>query len=189
MIKRLLATLLTTSFLFAGAAQAEAYAVDGAHAFAVFKIMHLGIAPTYGQFVKVDGQMTWAEGAAPSFTIEIDANSIFTGNKKRDDHLKSPDFFNVKQHGKLTFTSKSAKKTGDNTYEVTGEIGIKGVTQPFTTTVTKTGAGVDPWGNTRVGFTANFKLDRRAFGINFMPDGLGNDVDVMLSIEGIAKKP
>lgn len=184
------AVLGAAALLFAGVAQAAPYDVDGAHAYAVFKIDHLGIAPSYGQFVKIGGNLDFdpSKPEATKLTIEIDADSVFTGNKKRDDHLKSPDFFDVKQHPKLTFQSTGWKKTGDATFEVTGNMTIHGQTRPVTVTVQKTGEGKDPWGNDRIGMTAAFQIDRMDYGIDYMPDGLGKKVDLMLSAEFIKKK-
>ncbi|MCA9548268.1 MAG: YceI family protein [Myxococcales bacterium] len=188
MFKRLLGTVLAASFLFAGAAQAADYDVDGAHAFAVFKVMHLGVAPSYGQFVKVGGSLQVDGEELKALAIEIDTASIFSANKKRDDHLKGPDFFDVKQFPKATFKATKIEKAGDKAFKVTGDMTIKGKTQSITLDATMTGAGTDPWGNERVGFEANFKIDRMAFGVDYMPDGLGKQVDFMVALEGIKKK-
>jgi len=193
-MKLLTSALFAFALIFAGASQASAadYTVDEAHAFAVFKVMHLGIAPAYGQFVKVGGTLAFdpANPGATKITIDIDPNSVFTANKKRDDHLKGPDFFNVKQFPKMGFESTAWKKTGDNTYEVTGNMTMAGKTNPMTVTVTQTGAGKDPWGNDRVGMETHFSLDRGAFGINWGLDNgaLAKDVGIMLAIEFIKQK-
>lgn len=188
MFKRLLGTVLAASVLFAGAAQADNYKIDGAHAFAIFKVMHLGVAPSYGQFMKINGSFVMDGDTVSALALDIDAASVFTANKKRDDHLKGPDFFDVKQFPKATFKAKSITKAGDNAFDVTGDLTIKGKTQSVTFKATKTGAGKDPWGNERVGFEANFKIDRMAFGVDYMPDGLGKQVDFMVSFEGIKQK-
>jgi polyisoprenoid-binding protein YceI len=120
-------------------------------------------------------------------TIEIDAASINTGNKKRDDHLKGPDFFNVKQFPKLTFKSTKVEKKGD-AYSVTGDLTIHGVTKSVTVDVKKTGMGKDPWGNERIGFTTNFTIKRSDYGITHMANGLSDEVQLMLSAEAIKGK-
>lgn len=190
-MKLITPALLAFALLF-GASQASAanWKVDESHAFAVFKVMHLGIAPAYGQFVKVGGSLDFdpANPGATKLTIEIAADSVFTGNKKRDDHLKNADFFDAKQFPKLTFQSTAWKKTGDGTYEVTGNLTLRGQTKPVTVTVKQTGMGKDPWGNERVGMTADFTIDRMDYGIAYMPDGLGKQVDLMLSAEFIKQK-
>lgn len=189
-MKRLFGSVLAAALLFAGAAHAETYEIDPAHAYAIFKIDHLGIAPSYGQFVKIGGSFDY-DAAAPeksSIKVEIDANSIFTGDKKRDDHLKGSDFFDTKQFPTVTFQSTSFKKASDDTFTVAGNLTMHGQTRPVTVTVKKTGAGKDPWGNDRVGFESTFTVNRLDYGINYMPDGLGKEVTVMLSLEGIKKK-
>ncbi|MCA9557587.1 MAG: YceI family protein [Myxococcales bacterium] len=191
-MKLLTSALFACALMFAGAASAADYKADEAHTFTLFKIMHLGIAPSYGQFVKSTGTLSFDEAApeGSKLAIEITADSIFTGNKKRDDHLKGPDFFNVKQFPTLAFTSTAWKKTGENTYDVTGNMTIAGKTNPITVAVTKTGAGNDPWGNDRVGMESNFTIDRGAFGVSWGLDNgaAGKDVQIMVSIEFIKNK-
>ena len=193
-MKLLTSALCAFALLFAGASQASAakYDVDAAHAFAVFKVMHLGIAPSYGMFVKVGGDLDFdpANPAASKLTINIDPGSVFTGNKKRDDHLKGPDFFDVKQFTEMKFVSTAWKKTGDNTFEVTGNMTMHGKSVPMTVNVTKTGEGKDPWGNDRVGMETTFELDRTAFGIVWGADNgaLAKNVSAMISIEFIKQK-
>lgn len=189
-MKRLIGSLFATALLLAGVAHAAPYDIDPAHAYAIFKIDHLGVAPSYGQFVKIGGTFDF-DAAAPeksTVKVEIDANSIFTGNQKRDEHLKSPDFFDTKQFPTVTFQSTSFKAAGADTYTVAGNLTMHGQTRPVTVTVKKTGAGKDPWGNDRVGMETTFTVNRLDYGIAFMPDGLGKDVTVILSIEGIKKK-
>ena len=93
--------------------------------------------------------------------------SVDTGNEKLDGHLKSPDFFNSKENPKLTFKSKSSKKVKDNTYEVTGDLTIHGVTKPVTLAVTSEGRAKDPWGGERAGFAATTSIKRSEFGLNW----------------------
>lgn len=189
-MKRIVSVLFAAAMMMGGTAHAATWDIDGSHAFALFKVMHLGIAPSYGQFMKIGGTVEFdpANPEAASINVEIDATSIFSANKKRDDHLKGPDFFDVKQFPKATFKSSKWKKTGDNTFDVTGDLTIKGKTNTITIPVTLTGAGKDPWGNDRAGFTSEFTIDRMAYGVNYMPDGLGKDVTLMLSLEAIKKK-
>lgn len=189
-MKALISSIFAAALLTAGAAHAaDAYDVEGSHAFAVFKVDHLGIAPAYGQFMKLSGALSFdADATKNTLSVEIDANSVFTGNKKRDDHLKGPDFFDTKQFPKLTFTSTSWKKTADKTFEVTGNLTIRGQTKPITVTVKQTGMGPDPWGNQRLGLTSEFKINRLDYGVAYMPEGLGKEVTLMLSIEFVKKK-
>ncbi|MCA9557021.1 MAG: polyisoprenoid-binding protein [Myxococcales bacterium] len=171
-----------------GAAHAEKWGVDGAHAYAHFSIIHFGIAPNYGRFDTIGGSYDVEGGELKGLTIDIDAASINTGVKKRDDHLKGPDFFNVKQFPKLTFKSTKVEKKSDDTYAVTGDLTIHGVTKSVTAEVKKTGMGKDPWGNDRIGFTADLTIKRSDFGITHMAEGLSDEVKLMLSAEGIKGK-
>lgn len=170
-----------------GTAHAEKWGVDGAHAYAHFSIIHFGIAPNYGRFDTVGGSFDVEGGELKGLTIDIDAASVNTGVKKRDDHLRSPDFFNVKQFPKLTFKSTKVEKKGD-AYSVTGDLTIHGVTKSVTVDVKKTGMGKDPWGNERIGFATNFTIKRSDYGITHMADGLSDEVQLTLSAEAIKGK-
>jgi polyisoprenoid-binding protein YceI len=123
------------------------------------------------------------EKSSLEFTLKMD--QITTNEKKRDDHIKSPDFFNVKQFPTASFKSKSIKKSGEKAYEVTGDLTMHGVTKPVSFTFNRLGTGKDPWGNTRTGGDAMLKIKRSDFGMTFMNDGkLGDEVDLMISTEG-----
>jgi polyisoprenoid-binding protein YceI len=180
------------AFAFALALSAPAFAadtskIDPAHTSIVFKISHLEFSHVYGMIPGAEGKFvideTKPEKSSLEFTLKMD--QITTLNKKRDDHLHSPDFFNVKQFPTATFKSKSVKKTGDKSYEITGELTLHGVTKPVSFTFNRLGTGKDPWGNMRTGGDAMLKLKRSDFGINFMNDGkVGDEVDLMISTEG-----
>src|SRR4051794_19448113 len=90
---------------------ADTYQVDPVHSTAIFKISHFNMAPFYGRFVGPTGTFVLDEDMTKStFTIEIPVDKIDTANEKRDNHLKGPDFFNVKQYPTATFKSTSIKK-------------------------------------------------------------------------------
>lgn len=188
-MKRLLTLLVVTGLSFSGAAFADDFDIDPAHTGAVFNITHLGASTVHGRFNDISGAFSIdADPAKNTLKLVIKADTIDTNNKKRDDHLRSPDFFNVKQFPTLEFTSSSWKKTGDKTFDVSGKLTIHGVTKEITVPVTKVGEGADPWGGFRMGFDATFTIKRADYGINFMPDGLGADVPITVSVEGIKKK-
>ena len=169
-------------------AQAAEFTVDSGHAYAIFNIMHKNLAPNYGRFNVIKGKVKYeGPGKANAVRIEIDPASVDTANRKRDKHLRSDDYFNVKQFPNLVFESQKWTLIKDETYEVQGTLNFHGVTKPLTAKVTKTGAGVDRKGNDRIGFTAEFKVDRFAHGM----DGgktLAQYVNVVLSIEAVARK-
>lgn len=184
LVKSLLAVaLLSTSAV----AAPTTFKVDNSHAFAGFAINHLGISTTHGRFNTISGSFVVddADPSKSSITLELDANSIDSNDKKRDEHLRGPDFFNVKQFPKLTFQSTAVKKTGDKQWDVTGDLTIKGVKKSVTAQVTHVGSGTDPWGGFRSGFDTQIKINRLDFGVSYMPEGLGKDVTITLAIEGI----
>lgn len=186
MRKLMTAGLFALTALVAGNAAADTYAIDNAHTSAIWAVKHLGISNTYGRFNGVKGEYNF-DGANSSINIEIDAASIDSNDKKRDDHLRGPDFFNVKQFPKLTFKSTKVTPAGDD-YKVEGELTIHGVTKQITVDVKKIGEGDDPWGNHRTGFETSFTINRMDFGVKYMPDGLSHDVKITLALEGIKKK-
>ena len=173
-----------TFFGFTAPASADAYKIDPSHTFAVFTVSHLGFSTTHGRFNDISGQFT-EDGDGGSIEISIKAGSIDTNDAKRDKHLRSPDFFNVKQFPKLAFKSTSVKKGADGSITVTGEFTMHGVTKNITVKGKHVGTGKDPWGGTRSGYDLEFSLKRSDYGMNYMLPGVGEDVKIMVSVEGI----
>ena len=149
-----------------------------------FRVNHLGIAESYGRFNETSGSFEVEEGDLKSLSFEINAESIDTANEDRDKHLKGPDFFNTKQFPVIQFESESVKKHGDH-FEVAGELMMLGSKKPLTVELRKTGEGKDPWGNFRTGWHATFAIERSDFGMNYMLDGLGDQIAIIVSVEGI----
>ncbi|MCG3131254.1 MAG: Protein YceI [Phycisphaerae bacterium] len=172
----------------AASATVESFTIDAVHSKALFRVHHLGAGMFYGRFNDVTGTIVFdgASAAGPQFDVSIAAGSVDTGNDKLDGHLKSPDFFNVAEHPKLTFKSKSAKKVGDKTYEVSGDLTIHGVTKPLTAQVDWTGTA-EGRGGKRCGFETVFTIKRSEFGMTYMIEGggLGDEVRVIVSLEGM----
>jgi polyisoprenoid-binding protein YceI len=119
-----------------------------------------------------------------SIEVTIPVESLDTKNEKRDQHLKSPDFFNAKQFPVMVFKSKQVEASGD-THKVTGDLTLHGVTKPLTLTIKKGGEGKGMEGEIRGGGETRFAIKRSDFGMNFMQGPLGDDVVVFLSLEGI----
>lgn len=165
----------------------DSYKLDPVHSHAMFKILHLGVGYQYGRFNDIQGTV-WVDEAHPANSkveVVIQTASVDTKAAKRDEHLRSADFFNAKQFPTLSFKSTQVVGAGKDLYKVTGNLTLHGVTKPISLTFHKTGQGKDPWGGYRMGGEATFTVNRNDYGISFMPDGLGKDVTLMLSFEGV----
>ncbi|NQU49727.1 MAG: YceI family protein [Planctomycetes bacterium] len=163
------------------------FKMDTTHSWILFKVNHLGLGTAWGSFNKFEGSFVLDSEKAgeSSVSLTMDAASVDTNNKKRDDHLKGPDFFNSKEFPTITFTS--TKVTGEGkAFKVTGTLEMLGKKKEVTVAMSKIGEGQDPWGNHRAGFEGSFSLDRTDFGMDYMKDGgLGKEVVVTLAIEGV----
>lgn len=183
-----LAALLLGSGLSAQAAGTN-YDVDKSHSAILFRVKHLGIGYTYGHFRDFSGAFTLDEATPASSSVEftVKLDSVDTNDEKRDQHLKSPDFFGVNQFPTMTFKSTSVKKGEDGKYAVTGDLSLHGVTKSVTITMAKTGEGDDPYGNHRVGFEGIFQVKRSEFGMDKMLQAAGDDIRIIVAVEGIRK--
>jgi polyisoprenoid-binding protein YceI len=169
-------------------AQAVTYRIDPVHSFIIFRVKHLNTGFAYGRFNTFSGTIVVDEKnpANSSIELEIDANSIDTGNSQRDDHLRSPDFFSARQFPKITFKSTRVRKINDTTVEVQGDLTMRGVTRPITARVTFTGKGRNQRGQEIIGFETTFTIRRSQFNINYgLNGGLADEVRVTFAVEGI----
>jgi len=162
---------------------APEFELDTAHTSVVFAADHGGFSKTFGMFREFEGG--FALGANPRFGFTVPVKSIFTNNKKRDQHLLSPDFFNAAEHPTITFKSTKVNVT-DTGYEVTGDLTLHGVTKPVTLNFEKLKEG-DFMGSYRVGFMVNFTLKRSDYGMDNMIGPVGDDVEMWISFEGTRK--
>ncbi len=165
----------------------EPYKIDGGHSWVLFQVDHLGIGKAWGSFAGIEGSFQLApDGHHEDSRVElqIDAASVHTNNKKRDDHLRGPDFFNAKEFPSIRFRSSEVEGS-DGEYRVTGTLELLGKEREVTATMRRVGEGKDPWGNQRIGFEGGFTIDRTAFGMDYMKDGLGAEVAITLAFEGI----
>jgi polyisoprenoid-binding protein YceI len=161
----------------------QEFKVDPVHSTVLFRIQHFNAGQYYGRINDPQGTFT-LDPAGPKLDVTLEAAKVDTANAKRDEHLRSPDFFNARQYPTITFKSTSAEKTGENTYKVNGELTLLGQTKPVTATVETFGPAQDPRGTTRAGAEAIFTIKRSDFGMNFMPGGLGDEVRIIASVEG-----
>ena len=161
----------------------SSFQIDPVHSAAIFKAHHLGAGMFYGRFNDVTGTILIDEGM-PVFDVTIDINSVDTNSEKLDGHLKSPDFFNVVEFPAMTFKSSSAKKIGDEKYEVVGDITIHGVTKPLTVLMAKTGQVSNRRGEL-IGFETEFNITRSEFGMSYGVDNgvLSDEITVIVALE------
>ncbi len=187
----LLATIITSTQVWAGT-----YKLDEAHTQVGFKIKHLVIATVSGRFNKFSGSFNFDDkaGKLSDVKVTIDTASIDTNEPDRDKHLKGPDFFNVTKFPKMEFASKSVTYKDNKPTEVKGDLTINGVKKPVTLAVDYAGMTKDPWGNQRVAFEANTKINRKDFGLkwnkNLDAGGvmISDDVNIIIEAEAILQK-
>lgn len=143
--------------------------IDTAHTTAGFKIRHLGITNVRGTFSGVTGSIiTDDQGRPTSVQASIPADTVNTGVADRDNHLKSPDFFDVASHPTLEFVSTSVTPTGDGEYDIHGNLTMHGVTQPVTLKAEVTAPATDPFsGAKKIGGEANLEISRKEFGLTW----------------------
>jgi polyisoprenoid-binding protein YceI len=168
-------------------AAVETYAIDPVHSSVGFTIRHF-VSRVPGSFSKVTGTITVDRDNLEKSSVDVivDVSSVSTHNDKRDNHLKSPDFFDVAKFGTATFKSKSWKKTGDDTFDVTGDLTLHGVTKEVVLNMTLLGFGPGPQGGQLVGWEGSTKLKKSDFGVNgpaMLSKALGDDVSVTLAVE------
>ena len=165
---------------------AASYKIDSTHTYPNFTINHLGFSTMHGHFAKTKGTLEYDQAAGTgSVDITVDAASVYTGFKKRDDHLRSPDFFNVVEFPEITFkSSKASLKGGSGT--VDGKLTIMGVSKNVTLNVSKIHCGKHPF-NPKIkevcGFDATAKVKRTDFGIKYGIPAIGDDVMISLEVE------
>ncbi len=167
-------------------AAAITYDIDGGHSSLLFRAKHLNVSYVYGRFNEFSGQFTF-DSAKPENSkveVEITIESVDSGVDKRDAHLRSPDFFDAKQFPTATFKSKSVRKTKDGHFEVTGDFTLHGVTKPITIDVESVGTVKDERAGEIAGFHGTFTLKRSEFGVSYGPTALGEDILVIVSVEG-----
>lgn len=142
--------------------------IDASHSTVGFAVKHAVVATTRGQFKSYAGGAT-IDAAVPensSIWVEIDADSVDTGNEQRDGHLKGGDFFNTEANSKITFKSTTVKVDGDSIV-TTGDLTVGAVTHPVDVTWEFGGIAKDPWGNTKAGFEGTATISRKDWGITW----------------------
>ena len=177
-------------------ALASTWTLDNDHSTAQFKVKHLMISNVKGTFEKIQGQLVLDDKDITKSKVDviIDMASVNTNIKKRDDHLRSPDFFDVAKFPAMTFVSTKVEQDGPGKLKVTGILTIKGVSKQVVLNVEGLSAEIkDPWGNARRGASATTTINRKDFGVNWaktMDNGgavVGEEVSIQLEAEFIRK--
>jgi len=185
--------LLTTLFSLVsmGVSAQTTWEIDKAHSHVMFTVDHLIVSEVTGYFQSFKGALTYSKSdfSDAKGELTVDVNSIFTDNEKRDAHLKSEDFFNAEKFPKLTFVSKSFKKSGDNEYRILGDLTMRGITKAVELDAAYRGEVNDPWGNTKSGWKLTGTVNRHDFGLSWnalMEAGgavVGKDVTMTVQVE------
>ncbi len=176
--------LIAALTLAATPALADQWELDPGHAAVLFKVGHLNISNQHGRFNEIIGTMD--TGEAKSFEFVVPTASINTNNAKRDDHLRSPDFFNARQFPAISFKGESITPNEEG-MELVGELTLHGVTQPLSVQMIQVGEGDDPWGTYRIGLETTFKIKRSEFGMDQMLDMVSDEIELTISFEAVRK--
>lgn len=192
-MKRLLPILslsaLALGLLAPARAAVETYKIDPVHSSVGFTIRHF-FTNVPGSFTKFSGIIVVDRDDLEKSSVEatIEIASVDTRTAKRDDHLRSPDFFDAAKFPVMTFKSKAWKKTGDDTFDVTGDLTIKGVTKEVVLKVKSLGFGPGMQGAMLSGWEATTTINRNDFGITTFPKVLGDEVPVTIAVEADQQK-
>ncbi len=187
MKSRIIATVMSSLLVGSMSLFAAPYSVDIAHSSVGFKVKHMMISTVSGNFSGFSGSYDLEKGKLKSLSGTVQTKTIDTGITKRDDHLRSADFFDVATYPEMTFvmTSQKGKK-------VMGNLSIHGITKAVTLTIEIGGVITDPLGNKRSGFVLSGVVNRKDFGLNWnqaIEAGgmvVGDDIKITIEIEGIA---
>jgi polyisoprenoid-binding protein YceI len=168
------------------------WTVDPAHSEVGFSVKHMGIANVRGKFTAFEGTLEMKENLADSRAFgSVKAASVDTGEPQRDEHLRSPDFFNVEEFAEITFESTRVEAIDDESSRVYGNLTMHGITHEIKLDVRTHGTDIDPWGNTRAGLDVVGTLKRSDFDMKFnqaLGSGnvlVGDKVTVSLSISAV----
>jgi polyisoprenoid-binding protein YceI len=185
----LFAVTFVSAVAYANAAPAaETYNVDPAHSWVVYRVKHMDLASSFGLFKEISGGFTIDEAAPEksTFSVSVKVDSIDSANPKRDEHLKSPDFFNAKQFPTISFKSTKVVKSPAGGYDVMGVLSMHGVEKPVAIKIAAIPQVKGPQGQV-AGFDTEMKIKRSDFGMASSVPGIGDEVTLMMGIEGKRK--
>jgi polyisoprenoid-binding protein YceI len=172
---------------------ATTWQLDPTHSELGFKVKHLMITNIKGEFRNFSAEIDGEDFSNAAISATIDTSSIFTNEDNRDAHLKNADFFDVDNHKEMTFKGSSLTKIDDENFELTGMLSIKGISKEIKLGVEYGGTSTDPWGNEKMGFSINGKINRNDYGLNFnapLETGgflLGEEVKISADLQFVKK--
>ena len=147
---------------------AGTWAVDPAHSNVSFAVKHMGLATVRGAFTEFDGLIEIGEDLSTARAYgRVSVDSLDTNQPQRDEHLRSPDFFDAAQYPELRFESAAITALDEQTFRITGRLTIHGVTHEIVLHAEVQGTDIDPWGNERVGLEVTGQLSRADYGMHF----------------------
>lgn len=172
----------------------QKFNVDNTHTSVDFAVKHMMVSRVKGTFHDVEANITAdpEDFTTANLDVVIDVNSVDTRNDQRDTHLRSEDFFDVENNPKMTFKSTNVEKVGDNEYDLTGDLTIRGTTNQETIRVKFEGSGKDPWGNQVYGFSAEGAINRKDYNLTYnaaLETGgvlIGDEVKINIELEAMA---
>ncbi len=190
-MKKSLLTIVSLLVATLGFSQSTEWKIDHAHSNVTFEITHLMVATVIGKFEQFSGTIKSDAEDFSDITVEfqIETASVNTNNERRDNHLRSDDFFDSEINPYMTFKSKAFEKKEGNNYKMLGDLTMNDVTREIEFDVRFMGTIQDPWGNTRAGFRASSALDRTDYNLTYNTalDGggvlIGNNVDLRVNLE------
>ena len=167
------------------------WSIDPSHTHVGFGVRHLMISTVKGRFAEVTGTVSLEneDPGTAKIDVTIDVASIDTGVSQRDDHLRSPDFFDVARFPTLAFKSRRIERAGADALRVTGDLTIRDVTREVQLDVMELGSVRDPWGGQRAGYSASARINRSDFGLSWnqaLETGgfvVGDEVALTLEVE------
>ena len=188
--KTMLGLTAVAVLLLSKANAIDNYKIDPAHTSVGFAIRHMGVSNVKGHFDEFVGSLLLDNGSIQEATATIQVKSVNTGIEKRDNHLRTADFFEAAKYPEITFKTKRVEKSGDQTILI-GDFTVRGVTKEVRLPVTLSGPVKDPQGNTRIGLEAKTTVNRKDYGMKFnavMETGglmVGEEVTIEINAEAV----
>ncbi|HEU5431474.1 MAG TPA: YceI family protein [Thermomicrobiales bacterium] len=174
---------------------ATVWKIDQSHSVIEFAVKHMMFATVKGRFTKFEGEIdTEGDFTHGKVSVTIDADSVDTRDAKRDEHLRTNDFFGAGEHPQITFRSTRVEQESGDRFKVYGDLTIRDTTNPVVLEVEFNGSGVNPWGQTVASYSATTRIDREDYGLTWnaaLEQGgflVGNEVKINLELEVVKQE-